>query len=52
MADGRDQHSATHTGDGLCERMEIVYYGCVSHTVKSREERLIFCFRQLWRRRA
>ncbi|KAJ7014756.1 hypothetical protein NC653_004147 [Populus alba x Populus x berolinensis] len=47
VADGRDLHSATHIGDGLCERMERVYCGCVSHTVKSRGEGLIFCFEQL-----
>ncbi|KAJ6966500.1 hypothetical protein NC652_004145 [Populus alba x Populus x berolinensis] len=32
--------------------MERVYCGCVSHTVKSRGEGLIFCFEQLWKRRA
>ncbi|KAJ6967212.1 hypothetical protein NC652_004694 [Populus alba x Populus x berolinensis] len=52
VADGRDLHLDTHTGDGLCERMERVYCGCVSHTVKSKGEGLIFCFGQLWRRRA
>ncbi|KAJ6949834.1 hypothetical protein NC651_003726 [Populus alba x Populus x berolinensis] len=50
VANGRDLHSDKHTGDGLCERMERVYCGCVPHTVKSRREGLIFCFGQLWRR--
>ncbi|KAJ6956107.1 hypothetical protein NC652_007264 [Populus alba x Populus x berolinensis] len=38
-------HSTTHTGDSLYERMEIVYCRCVSHTVKSRGEGLIFLLR-------
>ncbi|KAJ6957755.1 hypothetical protein NC653_039653 [Populus alba x Populus x berolinensis] len=52
MADERDLHSDTHTGDGMCERMKRVYCGCVSYTVKSRGEGLIFGFGLLWRRRA
>ncbi|KAJ6856284.1 hypothetical protein NC651_038011 [Populus alba x Populus x berolinensis] len=53
IVDGLDLHSATNTGDGLCERMdEKSVTGCACHAENARRSIDFLRRGQLWRRRA